>query len=268
MRRMTANLAIVVSGALVLAAQPTSLMAQRNTVLANGGLLHTLEASPVMGEPYSAIEVSKLVRTLADGATIKKGPGAGHAVMRDSNGRVRIEKRLTQPHGGDPGTLLVFVLDPVAHRLLTWNTEPKGERVALEIQLSDEKKVKPATRVTTPSREDGRPAPTVKTEDLGTEMLENVPVQATKTTTLIPAGRAGNDLPITRTSEVWVSPELQLVMKQQVTDPRTGEVTVWMSNLSRAEPDASLFRAPAGYTVKTLKQTMEEMAQRVAQMPE
>ncbi len=48
------------------------------------------------------------------------------------------------------------------------------------------------------------------------------------------------------------SPDLKLVMKQQVEDPRTGETTVELKEFSRAELDPALFRVPPGYTVKTV----------------
>jgi hypothetical protein len=33
-------------------------------------------------------------------------------------------------------------------------------------------------------------------------------------------------------------------------DPRSGETTYRLTNLSRSEPDRSLFEVPAGYTVQ------------------
>jgi hypothetical protein len=242
---------------------------QPKEVISNGGLNHTLQAAPVIGQPFSAVQVSQLVRKLADGTTIKNGPGPGHAVMRDASGRVRVEKRLTPSSGGNPGISMVFVLDPVGHTLTTWSTGGKGEQVAVVIHVPADKPQPVAASQPEPVRENpGRPQPIITTENLPQEMIEGVPVDVVKTTTIVPAGRSGNDAPITKTHEVWTSQDLKLVMKEQSTDPRTGELTIWLKSFSRAEPDPSMFRAPAGYTVKDLKQTMQEVAERLAQMPD
>ncbi len=110
---------------------------------------------------------------------------------------------------------------------------------------------------------DSRPQPVVTKEDLGTVMLEGLPVTDVRTTTIVPAGRAGNDAPITKTHEVWTSQDLKLVMKQQTEDPRTGVTIVELQDFSRAEPDAKLFRVPAGYTVKTAAQSLKELEEKL-----
>ncbi|MDP9039652.1 MAG: hypothetical protein M3O02_10330 [Acidobacteriota bacterium] len=235
-------------------------------VLANGGLLHTLEAAPVVGAPYSAVQVSELVQTLSDGTKIHKGPGAGHAVMRDSAGRVRVERRLTKAANGDPGVVMVFVLDPVDHKLTTWAVGGKGEKTAMEIKLPAAKvggQMAPAPAQT--QGNSGKLKPAVSVETLAPEMLDGLPVDPVKTTTVIPAGRVGNETPITRVHETWTSPDMKLIVKEEWIDPRTGDLTVWLKSFSRAEPDAAMFRAPAGYKVKSMKETLEELQQKLAE---
>jgi hypothetical protein len=60
----------------------------------------------------------------------------------------------------------------------------------------------------------------------------------------------GNDLPIIITTETWFSPELKVLVMSKSSDPRMGETTYKLTNLSRAEPDPTLFQIPADYTVK------------------
>lgn len=48
-------------------------------------------------------------------------------------------------------------------------------------------------------------------------------------------------------TETWISKDLQIVVLSKSSDPRTGESKI--RNLSRAEPDASLFQPPADYKV-------------------
>ena len=193
-------------------------------VIANGGLLHTLLAEPVRGQPYSAVQVHKTKRTLADGTNISHA--GHHSVARDSEGRVRVELRLANPQKEQPEPVMVFVLDPVAHTMLMWSTDSKTTKVATLIKLPEEKHdgVKAAPAQLRPAA-DSRPQPVVTTENLGTDTLQGLPVTVTKTTTVVPVGRSGNDAPIKKTHEVWTSPDLKLVMKEQWEDPRTGERT-------------------------------------------
>ena len=252
----------------IAASTPATNAGHSSEVIANGGLLHTLEAAPVTGQPYSALQVQRMVRTLADGTTIKNGPGPGHAVMRDSLGRVRIEQRITRATPEKPSIFLVFVMDPVEHTMSMWSTSNKGEKVATIFKLPARPAQPASSSGVARMEQPGRLQPTSTTEDLGTDVLEGVSVSVVKTTIVVPAGRVGNDAPITRTHETWTSPDMKLTLKEEWSDPRTGDKTVWLKDLSRVEPAAEMFRAPAGYKTKTLTQTMEELAQKLASTPD
>jgi len=89
-----------------------------------------------------------------------------------------------------------------------------------------------------------------KTESLGTQTIEGAPAEGTRSTLTIPAGEIGNTLPIEVVDETWYSSELQLVVMSKHRDPRSGETTYRLTNISRSEPDRSLFEVPADYTVE------------------
>jgi hypothetical protein len=89
-----------------------------------------------------------------------------------------------------------------------------------------------------------------KTESLGTQTIEGVSAEGTRSTITIPAGEIGNTLPLEIINETWHSPELQTMLMTRHRDPRSGETTYRLTNLSRSEPDRSLFEVPAGYTVQ------------------
>ena len=90
-----------------------------------------------------------------------------------------------------------------------------------------------------------------KKEDLGKQVVEGVEAEGTRTTLTIPAGEIGNERPIEVVSERWYSPELQLVVMTRHSDPRMGETTYKLTNISRTEPAKSLFEVPADYTIKS-----------------
>lgn len=89
----------------------------------------------------------------------------------------------------------------------------------------------------------------ISTEDLGTQTMEGVLVTGTRTTRTIPAGQIGNEQPIYIVTEVWTSPELKTVIMSKRSDPRMGEQTFRLTNITRAEPDATLFTVPADFRV-------------------
>jgi hypothetical protein len=87
------------------------------------------------------------------------------------------------------------------------------------------------------------------TEDLGSQTMEGVFVTGVRTTRTIPAGQIGNDKPITIVTEVWTSPDLKTIVYSKRNDPRMGEQTFQLTNITRADPDVSLFTVPADFKV-------------------
>jgi hypothetical protein len=90
-------------------------------------------------------------------------------------------------------------------------------------------------------------------EDLGEQMIEGVMATGTRTTTVIAAGAIGNEQPIRIVSEEWLSKDLGILLMTKYSDPRSGETTYRVSNISRSEPDPSLFQVPADYAVQPSK---------------
>lgn len=91
---------------------------------------------------------------------------------------------------------------------------------------------------------------TVNKEDLGQQVVEGVMARGTRTTTTIPAGEIGNVQPIEIVSEQWFSDDLKVLVMTRHADPRTGETTYKLTNVSLADPARTLFEVPADYTVR------------------
>jgi hypothetical protein len=90
-------------------------------------------------------------------------------------------------------------------------------------------------------------------EDLGQQSIEGVTANGTRTTTVIAAGSVGNEQPITIVSEQWFSTDLEMLVLTRHNDPRVGETTYRLTNITRSEPDRSLFQVPADYTIQETK---------------
>jgi len=219
------------------------------------------ELKTVKGAPYQAEAVTEVVQSLADGNKITRRTTA--SVARDSEGRVRRESLVAGlgPLFPGDGPKLVFVHDPVAKAGYVLDLEDKTARKlppppAFEIDRSapgphgqarlgpppGAPMVKFKTRV--------KEFPEGKKEDLGTQTIEGVPAQGTRTTHTIAAGQIGNDRSIEIVHERWYSDELQAVVMSRHSDPRMGETTYRLTNIQRGEPDASLFQVPEDFKVE------------------
>ena len=92
-----------------------------------------------------------------------------------------------------------------------------------------------------------------KSEQLEPTTIEGVRAEGMRTTLTIPAGAIGNTLPIEVVSERWYSPELQIVLMTRRSDPRFGETVYRVTNVTRDEPAAELFKVPSGFRIQDIK---------------
>jgi len=88
------------------------------------------------------------------------------------------------------------------------------------------------------------------TLDLGTQTLEGVEARGTRTTVPVPAEVVGNERAFSVVNETWYSPELQLIVMEKHSDPRTGDTLFRLTQIKRAVADPSLFQVPKDYTVQ------------------
>ena len=87
----------------------------------------------------------------------------------------------------------------------------------------------------------GTPSPTVQL--LGTKVIEGLVVEGTRRPT-------GLELLAKGEEEIWFSQELGEVVVMKRSDGLQGSTVVWrLTDIDRSEPDPSLFRVPANYTI-------------------
>jgi hypothetical protein len=219
---------------------------------------------PVTGQPYSAQQEMQSIQTLADGTHITNGV---HKVVfyRDSLGRTRTERTLLQPPataGKSAPLIFTEISDPVsgnryvfdsnshtAHRTNVPGFPEKPPMLVRSVPLAGSVAVAPTPIVPPGDGNTERLRPERSTEQLGTQTIEGVLAEGTRTTVTYPVGFFGNDRPIATVTETWVSRELGMAVLTKTSDPRTGETTSRLTNISRAEPPASLFAPPADYEI-------------------
>jgi hypothetical protein len=217
---------------------------------------------PVENAPYSAEIVNEVTQELADGNRIERRTTG--AVARDARGRVRREHQLAAigpvvPEGdvrmvtiSDPVARVHYSLDPV-RKVARRSRPPRKMRLdggGVPGPMIFNKRVGPEIGLDVL---DGPKPPDVRTEHLGTKEYEGVRADGTRTTATLAAGAIGNLRPIEIVSERWYAPELGVVVFSRRADPRFGETIYRLTNITRAEPDASLFQVPADYRREDLK---------------
>ena len=201
----------------------------------------------VTGAPFTASFSQQTTQTLGDGNHIQRTTTGTFA--RDTNGRTH--RDLTLPAIGPwatPGNTpphVVLITDPVAGMDYMLETDRK---IAREMPVPTGGKGGKGPAGPPPFVQERQNEST--TTSLGTQMVNGVSAQGTRTTRTIPAGVMGNEKPIVITVERWYSPDLQMNVLIKRSDPRTGDNVFQLTNIVRSEPDASLFQVPSDYTVK------------------
>jgi hypothetical protein len=230
------------------------------------------EMQTVAGAPYSADQATTTTQVLQDGNRIVRSSTA--KVYRDAQGRTRVEHTLGSigPVGSEQSHTMIMINDPVAR--IQFRLEPQAHSAfkASSVEFGPAIKKHQAEAVATTATRastnvafasgpgEGGPGMVffkstlpgeVKktTDDLGKQTMEGLQVTGTRTTITIPPGGEGNEQPMQIVDEQWYSPDLHTNIKTVHTDPRMGQTVFTVTNVNRANPDASLFKIPAGYEV-------------------
>lgn len=193
-------------------------------------------ASAVTGQPYAADTRTVTTQVLADGTRIERR--ADGSVARDNDGRIWRRQSLSGLGSAAEAMRIVTIVSPaerVQFRL------DEARRVAYRLHLP------PATAAPPRKLSAGL---AVKSEAIGTRVIEGVKADGTRTTITLPPGNVGNDRPIEIVTERWFSQELQVVMQTRRVDPRLGETVYRLINITRQEPPKHLFEVPADYAIE------------------
>ena len=134
---------------------------------------------------------------------------------------------------------VVIIMDPVADAIYTLIP---GSRTAHKIPLSVLRNRRLRLRQQPPGPRETRLS--------GHKDIDGITAVGTRTITTIPAGKVGNDRPIEIIDERWESVALKILVRSLHRDPESGDIEFVLTNISRAEPPASMFTVPAGYTIK------------------
>ena len=210
----------------------------------------------VRNAPFSADAITESSHTLADGNHIRQTLNL--KVYRDSEGRTRREQAVNLLGLAPDANMqqMVFIHDPVAGVSYSLNAKERtgtksvrnGDGRGAQRASQDASGGAPRPRAGGPDGHQARMGGVAaKTESLGRQTIEGVQADGRRVTMTIPAGQAGNELPIHIVTESWYSTDLQTTVLSRHSDPRNGETVTRLTNISRGEPAHSLFEVPADY---------------------
>lgn len=223
-----------------------------------------LTGPPVLNAPFSADATTTVQQTLGDGTRINRNATARY--YRDRMGRIRVEQTIMglealNPAADrqvritidpEPGKGLVYTLDPATRKAIKGSRSLAGITVggggSFAVPLGGSQFLV-FHRLESLRERYGLSANYMEDEELGTRPISGVEATGQRVTVTIPVGQFGNDRPMQLVDERWESPALKMVIYSLHSDPRTGIVEYWLTNIRRAEPAPELFVIPEDYTI-------------------
>ena len=178
-------------------------------------------------------------------------------LYRDYQGRTRGERPMTGP-GGDPSIRLVQIVDPIAgyqYVVDTVNGIAHRMKVAripeTQSQLSpsiEEMSLSSFHRNILIVEKIGRTQPDVKSQNLGTRVIDGIETRGVRTTVTYRSASSADASHVVKT-EAWASDQLKIVVRSERQDSKWGDSWARLVRISTDEPDEGLFRPPADYMI-------------------
>jgi hypothetical protein len=204
-----------------------------------------IQVLPVAGKPFSGRDNIEWTRTLEDGSVVTTHLSA--LVARDSQGRIRRERVSFVPANSNEQSKVMemIILDPAEHTRTTCTIATRHCAITPYFTTVKFAPV-PAGPMDNGTRYLTR-------EGLGNNVMDDLNVAGTRETLTIDAGAIGNNQPVVTTREFWYSSDLEINLSVTRKDPREGTQVIQLVDLSRSEPDPSLFQVPADFTVADMR---------------
>jgi hypothetical protein len=204
-----------------------------------------IQVLPVAGKPFSGRDSIEWTRALEDGSVVTTHLTA--LVARDSRGRIRRERSTFVPaNSNDQSKVMdMIILDPAEHTRTTCTIATR--HCAITPYFT------PVKFAPVPAGPLDNGTRYLTRESLGTDTVDELNAVGTRETLTINAGAIGNNQPVVTTREFWYSSDLEINLSVTRKDPREGTQVIQLVDLSRSEPDPSLFQVPADFTVVDMR---------------
>jgi hypothetical protein len=206
-------------------------------------LISPLYFSPKPNAPFTATAKTLWLRTLPDGSAVTNENA--RRVMRDAEGRI-FQERVTfvpVPNDGNrkPRVHATDYQDPVEH---TWYHCDTATKVCNLFEYHA-----PTSDAIARAGLQADGTTFLNREDLGVDTFAGLDVQRSRETTTLYRESIGNTRTILRTVDYWYSPVLGVNVQVKRHDPRDGDQTLWLTDVSLSAPDPETFKVPTGYRI-------------------
>ncbi len=174
-------------------------------------------------------------------------------IYRDSKGRTRLEWETTpldEPH--KPGWLMIDIYDPTTRTSII--LQPSVKSASKTHWPAPDEKPQPVCKNSDLRELDPKELaqiaiPEVSQIELAHDVVDGMTVRHGRESLKYPPSSSGKRSPFGRVTDYWFSQELQAFILVKRSGPGKSQHTVKLSDISRSEPDPSLFTVPVGYQV-------------------
>jgi len=194
--------------------------------------------TPISNVPLTAVVKVDQTRIERDGTKINLK--VVETIARDSHGRMYRDVWKLEPASGKPQLLTIClfepktktytIIDPLFKTFWTGILDRRPEILGLGFFYDPNDNSTLASQFT-------------HGKDLGMENVEGVPVH--HVSEIEPVKDGAKKLMVTR--EYWYSDDLHMNLASRLDDPRAVIQTMTVTQLTRKEPDASIYELPSGY---------------------
>jgi hypothetical protein len=230
-------LAIVAAGAPAVRAQ------------AGGGIFVT----PIPNAPFSGTVRVERTDIQPNGNTLPLW--SEREIARDNEGRIYNEYRPFVPPTTKtvPDAIVIHLYDP--RNRMTEYLYPKQKMYRMMI-LNRPPATDTPDDFASPTAAAAPQSEFTRQEDLGYRTIVGLQVHGVRMTQTLTAAESGTGQKVTVTNEYWYSEALRLNLATTHNDPRSGSVTMTVTQIDRGEPSAALFGVPAGYAMAGMAKPM------------
>jgi hypothetical protein len=223
-------------------------------------------STPLVSGAFSAIKYARLVTVLPNGKRhFIRNERYPTRIARAADGRIMMQSvgddvlsecdRPTMRVPPPCPSWSVFVIDPNSRLVTHWPDGEFAAHIAIDFPLSQER-FDLAPRVTSelPNLEPNvdTDATNMRKEDLGDRAIDGIRAHGVRTTITYPAGHDGSKVPTSLIHELWIAPEMNLIVRVIDGDPN-GLERIWGLEKISLQPDPSLFLPPNGYVMQHSK---------------
>jgi len=203
-------------------------------------------ATAVLGAPYCADRVTLMTFPGPDG-TARIQTSHGGKSCRDSDGRTRTETLIGATASATSATVLhtIEITDPVGGvRYVLDVPRKEAQRFSFGVLLRMRPSGQPPHLFSARDDPSGR---WTRSEDLGSKVIEGLTAYGQRN--IFQIGPADDTNPISRTIEIWVIPDLDLMVDFRTAQASPEDSRIQLINIKRGDPDPLLFKVPAEYRI-------------------